>query len=317
MARASIKPVDPAALPALVPQGQHAGKQSMPISRPLTVIGSRHRAHLHLLSRSVSKSHAVVGMDDSGVFIRDLSSRTHVYVNGKEIRESDLRDGDLVKIGSFTFKYTDKRKSPLLNKPKRATRAAIEVDGSPLPIEFSGRVMLIGRRPTCDISLMEMSVSTCHAVIFEHKGQWVIRDLGSRTGTYVNGELVHQTLINIGDSLRVGETEMKFIAHGAAVLPDELEDLVGTAPLGDEMLALAGEDITPPPTKVKARVRKKRRHRNRRRKKLRPWRRLSRSRPTSSRNRNWRRLPSPSWPMRQCPVANTPRRSRAADSVCR
>ncbi|HEX4123873.1 MAG TPA: FHA domain-containing protein, partial [Tepidisphaeraceae bacterium] len=160
MARASIKPPELAAIPALVPQGQHAGKQSMPISRPLTVIGSRHRAHLHLLSRSVSKSHAVVGSQDGGVYIRDLASRTHVFVNGKLIREADLRDGDLIKIGSFTFKFTDKRKGPLLEKSKRPTAAAIEVDGGAVPIEFNGRVMLIGRRPTSDISLMEMSVST-------------------------------------------------------------------------------------------------------------------------------------------------------------
>jgi pSer/pThr/pTyr-binding forkhead associated (FHA) protein len=247
MARASTKPLDPVAVPALVPQGQHAGKQSMPISRPLTVIGSRHRAHLHLLSRSVSKSHAVIGMEDGGVYIRDLASRTHVYVNGKLIRESDLRDGDLVKIGSFTFKFTDKRKTSLLEKPTRSPAAAVEVDGSPVPIEFHGRVMLIGRRPTCDISLMEVSVSTCHAIIFEHNGQRIIRDLGSRTGTQVNGELIHQAPLNVGDQIRIGETDMKLVAHGVAPLHDELEDLVGTAPLGDEMLALAGEDLEAPP----------------------------------------------------------------------
>src|SRR5690349_5008611 len=100
---------DPAAaVPALIPQGAHAGKAVMPLGRAVTVVGSRNRSHLHLLSRSVSKSHALIVNTDDGVYVRDLASRTHVFVNGQQVRESDLHDGDVLKIGSFTFQYADK-----------------------------------------------------------------------------------------------------------------------------------------------------------------------------------------------------------------
>src|SRR5438477_571499 len=89
--------------PALVPQAKHAGKPSMHLSRAATVIGSRHRAHLHLLSRTVSKSHAIVVTGDDGCYIRDLASRTHVLVNAHEVKEADLLDGDVVQVGAFTF----------------------------------------------------------------------------------------------------------------------------------------------------------------------------------------------------------------------
>ena len=185
---------------AVVPQGeQHAGKSAIPIDRALTVIGSRSRVHVQLNSRTISRTHAILGRDDGGVFIRDLASRTHVLVNGQQVREADLYDGDLVKIGSFEFRYSDKRASPLLSQSKRAPDAAVEVEGRSRPIEFAGRVLLIGRKPECDISQTEASVSNCHAVIFDVNGQRMIRDLGSRTGTYVNGERIHQSPLAIGD----------------------------------------------------------------------------------------------------------------------
>src|SRR3954447_15467139 len=90
--------------PSLIPQGQHRGKPGMMLSRPFTLAGSRDRAHLHLLSNTVSKCHAGIVHDNGRVYVRDLSSRTHVYVNGRVIREIELTDGDLLQIGSFTFK---------------------------------------------------------------------------------------------------------------------------------------------------------------------------------------------------------------------
>src|SRR5258708_35700130 len=101
--RPSSSSTDPT-VPALVPQGKHEGKPSMSLRRVITVIGSRSRAHLHLLSSSVSKSHAVViHNDDHSCYIRDLASRTHVLINGEPVNEADLRDGDIVRIGAFTF----------------------------------------------------------------------------------------------------------------------------------------------------------------------------------------------------------------------
>src|SRR5437588_12500016 len=86
--------------PALIPLGHHQGKPPIPLMRPVMLVGSRHNAHLHLLSRQISKAHAVLINADGRVYLRDLASRTHVYVNGREVREVDLNDGDLLKIGT-------------------------------------------------------------------------------------------------------------------------------------------------------------------------------------------------------------------------
>src|SRR5579862_4793344 len=163
--------------PALVPQGQHQGKPSMPLGRPFTLIGSRHRAHLHLLSRSVSKAHAILVNDQGTLYIRDTASREHVILNGEAVKEAELQDGDVIKVGTFIFKLSGGGHG----SGRRATAAALEISDSPLPGLFEGRTLLIGRRPTCDVVLKEMAVSNVHAVIFEMAGQHYIRDLGSRT----------------------------------------------------------------------------------------------------------------------------------------
>src|SRR5438105_9362346 len=173
-----------AAWPALIPLGHHAGKPPIPLMRPVTLVGSRQNAHLHLQSRQISKAHALIISSDGKVYIRDLASRTHVYVNGQEVRETDLVDGDMLKIGSFVFKF--QAAAGMKQKPRTddTPPAQLEVEGADFPLQIDGRVMLIGRRPSCDISLMEESASTAHAVLFSMNGNRYVRDLGSRTGTH-------------------------------------------------------------------------------------------------------------------------------------
>lgn len=46
----------------------------------------------------------------------------------------------------------------------------------------------IGRDPTCDIIIVDPYVSRVHAKIFYKNGRWYVEDIGSKNGTYINGE---------------------------------------------------------------------------------------------------------------------------------
>jgi pSer/pThr/pTyr-binding forkhead associated (FHA) protein len=225
--------------PALVPLGHHAGKSAISLKKTVILVGSRHNAHLHLLSRHVSKAHALILNDGGKSYIRDLASREQIYINGVAQREAWLNEGDLLKIGSFTFKF---KAGPAGTGPQESglPDAVLNIEGADAPLAISEKVMLIGRRPTCDVSLIEASVSTAHAVMFDVEGKRYLRDLGSRTGTWVNGAKIHQVELSPGDSIKIGETEMHYelaAAHSRAIGPaeegngevDELEHLVGTA----------------------------------------------------------------------------------------
>jgi predicted component of type VI protein secretion system len=69
---------------------------------------------------------------------------------------------------------------------------------------LGGRV-LIGRWPDNAISINDRAVSRIHAWIGLQQGQYYIADAGSRTGTFVNGQPLHERhLLNDGDEIRIG-----------------------------------------------------------------------------------------------------------------
>src|SRR3954462_1334063 len=152
--------------PTLTPTGHFAGKPTLPISRSVTLIGSRKQARLQLISSTVSQNHALIVNADSGPYIRDLASRMGIQVNGQQARELPLKDGDEVQIGRFTFRFNESPQSQAAPN-KNADPAApgrVRVEGVEYAVPIDGHSLLIGRRDTCDIHLLEETASTTHAI---------------------------------------------------------------------------------------------------------------------------------------------------------
>jgi serine phosphatase RsbU (regulator of sigma subunit)/pSer/pThr/pTyr-binding forkhead associated (FHA) protein len=64
---------------------------------------------------------------------------------------------------------------------------------------------LIGRQHDCPICLEALAVSRLHARIFRRNGSFVVEDVGSRGGTYVNGnQVLSATELTEGDRLQIG-----------------------------------------------------------------------------------------------------------------
>ncbi len=79
---------------------------------------------------------------------------------------------------------------------------------SGLVIELDQDFLTIGRHPTSHIAFDpegDREVSIRHAALFKHGGQWVLRDLGSTNGTFVNGERIRADRpVQPGDAIRLG-----------------------------------------------------------------------------------------------------------------
>jgi two-component system, cell cycle response regulator len=73
---------------------------------------------------------------------------------------------------------------------------------------------VLGRSSKCDIQLDQESVSRNHARISRERSGYVIRDLGSTNGTYVNDEVIDEVVLRDGDQIKVGRTIFKFIVSG-------------------------------------------------------------------------------------------------------
>jgi len=77
---------------------------------------------------------------------------------------------------------------------------------------------MIGRDPRSDIKFDDHLLSAQHARIELQGGQYVLRDLGSRNGSYVNGRRVQNAaLLRHGDKLQVGQLSFTFVQSPAAM----------------------------------------------------------------------------------------------------
>ena len=79
-------------------------------------------------------------------------------------------------------------------------------------ITLGGERVTVGKSSTNLVSLdHDSTVSRVHAVLENLGYAWSIRDVGSRNGTYLNGEKISaERVLRSGDELRVGKSRLVF-----------------------------------------------------------------------------------------------------------
>ena len=109
--------------------------------------------------------------------------------------------------------------SQQLEENSQAQGRLVVVDcGEDVPIEVGRQyrlqpVTILGRGPTCTVSLQDSFVSTEHARIQARRGQWWLDDLDSRNGTTLNGvPLTSSVVLSSGDVIGIGRIEFRFEA---------------------------------------------------------------------------------------------------------
>jgi pSer/pThr/pTyr-binding forkhead associated (FHA) protein len=68
-----------------------------------------------------------------------------------------------------------------------------------------------GRHPDSDIFLDDVTVSRRHAEFRREGGEFVVIDVGSLNGTYVNREPVDQAVLAGGDEVQIGKFRLVFL----------------------------------------------------------------------------------------------------------
>ncbi len=102
---------------------------------------------------------------------------------------------------------------PPPRRPKKAPRHVAIVEGSALrgkTFELSDE-LVIGRADRCHVVLDDTYVSQMHARIFARNGAYVLEDLGSTNGTYLNGrQLRGAERLKVADVIRIGDSEYRY-----------------------------------------------------------------------------------------------------------
>ena len=73
-----------------------------------------------------------------------------------------------------------------------------------------GAEVTVGRAAGCQITLDDTYASQIHARVFQRDGQFLVEDLGSTNGTYLNRHKVAgPMLVHPGDRLQIGNTVLE------------------------------------------------------------------------------------------------------------
>ena len=92
-------------------------------------------------------------------------------------------------------------------------RAYLEITGSEEKdgiFELGERAVTIGRSAECDIQLGVPNVSRKHAVVVSHNEEYLIEDLESTNGVFVNGIKVVKCVLRNNDQIEIGGVKLVF-----------------------------------------------------------------------------------------------------------
>lgn len=189
-------------------------------------IGRLESCDISIREQHVSRQHAVINYRDGVFMITDLGSVNGVYVNDQRITEPyPLTAGDVIRLYVPELRFeaynpdedasagtSEHRTQITATSPTGRAHLLITngpQEGSIIPL-LTARVT-IGRatsKADWEICLQDPSVSRPHARLELIDGVWVLSDLGSANGTFVNGTPVTEKgrALRDGDVLTFGAT---------------------------------------------------------------------------------------------------------------
>ncbi|MFH0823669.1 MAG: adenylate/guanylate cyclase domain-containing protein [Pseudomonadota bacterium] len=87
----------------------------------------------------------------------------------------------------------------------------VRPDGKRIEQEFFGMRTVVGRQEKCELRLLDSMVSRNHCVIFKEDKRFLVKDLQSRNGTWVNGRRIkNRRRVKHGDVIQVGPFRLIF-----------------------------------------------------------------------------------------------------------
>jgi pSer/pThr/pTyr-binding forkhead associated (FHA) protein len=172
-----------------------------------------------------SRQHAVVRVEDGKAHLFDLGSSGGTKVNGKEIGGGRVELNSVIKVGETELSLLQ------VDNPKQFAQATMSgntmVDrrGEQVGVlvvksgvDAGKSFMLsegdnsIGRGNDAAVSLSDESVSRQHAVIRCQDSKLSLFDVGSRSGTVLNGQSIGGHLITNGDVISIGRSKFTMMA---------------------------------------------------------------------------------------------------------
>jgi pSer/pThr/pTyr-binding forkhead associated (FHA) protein len=185
-----------------------------------------------LESVGVSREHAELVRERGGWRIRDLGSRNGTRVNGALVQDADVSEGDevaladdvtieLIRLGGGDAglaggadpadEAAGPSPAPAAPRtdgflPRQRWQLVPTAEGG-LALPLRGSVTTFGREAGVGGVVDHASVSRIHARADAQPGGWLLTDLKSSNGTFVNDQRILRQAIVAGDRVRFGDVE--------------------------------------------------------------------------------------------------------------
>lgn len=167
-------------------------------------IGRAKSNHLCLDDPSIDNSHARIINRGDSFLLKDLGSKSGVFVNGTRVTQKTISCGDQIRIGEIELDIVDPFADRNSDQQWSLIADASWLRGQEFPLNFSksGSSIMVGRANDCDIVIPSTHLSRRHAVIDYRSDYLLLRDLDSVNGSFVNDKRVQAAKLKAGDRVR-------------------------------------------------------------------------------------------------------------------
>lgn len=101
----------------------------------------------------------------------------------------------------------------------------IKVGNQVMQVPIEHEKLTIGRHAESDIVLDDAQASRHHCMIERVGGDYILRDLGSKNGTMVNGRLISSVVLSPNDVITIGQISMKFVSDAPGKPVEQIDYL--------------------------------------------------------------------------------------------
>lgn len=214
---------------------------SYDFEQPVISLGRDPSNDIQIPLTTVSRNHARIFFEMGDFFLEDLGSTHGTEHNGRKLVLGEkrlLRDGDAIRIMSFSIQFKTTAGTSLDRQPGEKTEAlarrmvqevlsslgdgrqdapSLRVmngpqEGSRFVLTEDVMEAVLGRSPECEFAIQDQNASRRHCLIKRTWHGFSAQDLGSKNGVLVNGTRIEGAVqLKDGDELQVGGIKMTFI----------------------------------------------------------------------------------------------------------
>lgn len=203
----------------------------VPFSRDEFSIGRQDGNVIRLTDRNVSRRHAILSRAQDTFYIQDMNSRNGIRISSQRIDPGTLHEvspEDRILIGDYRISISEKEYANIpMGKQvdPRVERGVgkvtpfarlVMVEGDEIGMELAltDELYIVGRGDRANMLINDPSISRAHARLEGSGDHWIVSDLDSSNGLYINGNKRDDYLLRAGDVVEFGNTHFRYVAPG-------------------------------------------------------------------------------------------------------